>query len=83
MQDDKEKPHELARTHLRRPRNTPRQGPHRRDRVLVTTILDNLADGLSDEEIVESYPSLTRESVRAALCYGAELAKERIAPLPD
>ena len=52
-------------------------------RVLVTTILDNLADGLSDEEIVESYPSLTRESVRAALCYAAELAKERIAPLPD
>ena len=52
-------------------------------RVLVTAILDNLADGLSDEEIVESYPSLTCESVRAALCYGAELAKERIAPLPD
>ena len=52
-------------------------------RVLVTTILDNLADGLSDEEIVESYPSLTRESVRAAVCYVAELAKERIAPLPD
>ena len=52
-------------------------------RVLVTAILDNLADGLSDEEIVESYPSLTRESVRAALCYAAEPAKERIAPLPD
>ena len=52
-------------------------------RVLVTTILDNLADGLSDEEIVESYPSLTRESVRAVLCYAAELAKERIAPLPN
>ena len=52
-------------------------------RVLVTAVLDNLADGLGDEEIVESYPSLTRESVRAALCYAAELAKERIAPLPD
>lgn len=52
-------------------------------RVLVTAILDNLADGLSNGEIVESYPSLTRESVRAALCYAAELAKERIAPLPD
>ena len=52
-------------------------------RVLVTTILDNLADGLGDEEIVENYPSLTRESVRAAVCYAAELAKERILPLPD
>lgn len=52
-------------------------------RVLVTAILDNLADGLGEEEIVESYPSLTRESVRAALCYAAELAKERVVPLPD
>ena len=50
-------------------------------RVLVTTILDNLADGMGDEEIVENYPSLTRESVRAAVCYAAELAKERILPL--
>ena len=52
-------------------------------RVIVTTILDNLADGLGDKEIVENYPSLTRESVRAAVCYAAELAKEHILPLPD
>ena len=51
-------------------------------RVLVTTILDNLAAGLNTREIVGSYPSITRESVRAAVCYAAELAKERVVALP-
>ena len=45
-------------------------------RVLVTTILDNLAAGLDSEEITKSYPSITKESVQAAVCYAAELAKE-------
>ena len=47
-------------------------------RVLVTTVLDNLAAGLDSEEISRSYPSVTPESVRAAMCYAAELAKERV-----
>ena len=47
-------------------------------RVLVTTILDNLAAGLDPEAIGRSYPSVTPESVRAAMCYAAELAKERV-----
>ena len=42
-------------------------------RVLVTTVLDNLAAGLDSEEITRSYPSVTPESVRAAMCYAAEL----------
>ena len=50
-------------------------------RVMVTVILDNLAAGLSAEEIAESYPSVSADAVRAALLYAAELAKERIAPL--
>ena len=45
-------------------------------RVLVTTVLDNLASGLNADRIVRSYPSLTRESVQAALWYASELAKE-------
>ena len=49
-------------------------------RVLVTVILDNVAAGLSPEEIVRSYPSITTGSVRAAMCYAAEVAKpERLA----
>ena len=50
-------------------------------RVMVTVILDNLAAGLSAEEIAESYPSVSTDAVRAALLHAAELAKERIAPL--
>ena len=51
-------------------------------RVLVTVILDNVAAGLSPEEIVRSYPSITRDSVRAAMCYAAELAREKVVAFP-
>ena len=50
-------------------------------RVMVTVILDNLAAGLSAEEIAESYPSVSADAVKASLHYAAELARERIAPL--
>lgn len=50
-------------------------------RVMVTVILDNLAAGLTPEEITRSYPSVSREAVQAALLYAAELAKERVIPL--
>ncbi len=44
-------------------------------RVMVSVILDNLAAGLTVDEIVESYPSVSADAVDAALRYGAELAK--------
>lgn len=47
-------------------------------RVLVTNILDSLAEGSSREEILRSYPSLTPEHIDAALAYAAELAHEEI-----
>ncbi len=51
-------------------------------RVLVTVILDNLAEGNSREEILHSYPSLTPEHLDAALSYAAELAgEEALLPL--
>ena len=50
-------------------------------RVMVTVILDNLAAGLDAEEIVKSYPSVSREAVQAALLYAAQLAKEQVVPL--
>ena len=49
-------------------------------RVMVTVILDNLAAGLTVDEIVESYPSVSADAVKASLHYAAELAKERMAP---
>ncbi|MCY4613084.1 MAG: DUF433 domain-containing protein [Nitrospira sp.] len=52
-------------------------------RVLVTTVLDNLAAGLKSEEIMRSYPSITRESIQAAVYYAAELASERVVSLSE
>ena len=45
-------------------------------RVLVTNILDSLAEGASREEILGSYPSLRPEHIDAAISYAAELARE-------
>jgi uncharacterized protein (DUF433 family) len=45
-------------------------------RVLATVILDSLAEGASQEEILRSYPSLKPEHIDAALAYAAELARE-------
>ena len=52
-------------------------------RVMVTVILDGLAEGLGVEEIIEHYPSVSREAVQATLLYAAELAKERVAPMSE
>ena len=51
-------------------------------RVMVSVVLDNLAAGLSMEEILHSYPSLNRESILAAVSYAADLARERIVSMP-
>jgi uncharacterized protein (DUF433 family) len=50
-------------------------------RVMVSVVLDNLAENLSADEILASYPSLTREDIEAAIGYAAELARERVVPL--
>lgn len=44
--------------------------------MLVTNILDSLAEGSSREEILRSYPSLKPEHIDAAIAYAAELAHE-------
>lgn len=40
-------------------------------RVMVSVILDNLAAGLTEEEILNSYPSLEIGDIRAAIAYAA------------
>ena len=52
-------------------------------RVMATVILDSLAEGLGVEEIIEHYPSVSREAVQATLLYAAELAKERVVPMGE
>jgi uncharacterized protein (DUF433 family) len=51
-------------------------------RIWVSLIVDNLAAGATEEEILEAYPSLTREDIRAALAFAAEMARERYMPIP-
>ncbi len=45
-------------------------------RIMVSVILDNLADGLTPEEVTAEYPPLTVPDVRAAIAYAAQLARE-------
>ena len=47
-------------------------------RIPVCVVLDNLAIGMTVDEILQSYPSLTSESIKAVLAYAADLARERI-----
>lgn len=41
-------------------------------RIAVSDILQWLASGMSHEEIIENYPSLTEDHIRAALAFAAD-----------
>jgi uncharacterized protein (DUF433 family) len=45
-------------------------------RITVGDVLSYLASGMSEDEILADFPSLTREDIRACLAYAAE--RERI-----
>lgn len=47
-------------------------------RIYIAIILDALAEGLTPEEIIDHYPSLQIDDVRAAVAYAAELARENV-----
>jgi uncharacterized protein (DUF433 family) len=51
-------------------------------RIIVSVVLDNLAAGLQPDEILHSYPPLSREAVPAAIGYAAELVRERVVAMP-
>jgi len=50
-------------------------------RVMVSVVLDNLAEGVSRAEILASYPKLVDEDINACIAYAAELTRERVIPL--
>lgn len=52
-------------------------------RVMVSVLLDNLAAGLSEEEIRASYPTVSKEALQAVIGYAAELARERVLEIPS
>jgi len=52
-------------------------------RIWVSLVLDFLADGMTESELLAEYPQLAHEDVLAAIAYGAEAARERIVPVPS
>ena len=51
-------------------------------RIWVSLIVDNLAEGVPEEELLAAYPQLSPDDIRAALAFAAEMTRERIIPIP-
>ena len=47
-------------------------------RIYIAILLDALAEGFTPEEIIDHYPSLTVDDIRAAVAYTADLARESV-----
>ena len=50
-------------------------------RITVSSVLDNLAEGMTVEAIIASYPPLTADDIHACMAYAAALAHEELVPL--
>ncbi len=50
-------------------------------RIPVSVVLDCLASGMSEAEILNEYPTLPARAVQATLAYAAELVRDDILPL--
>jgi uncharacterized protein (DUF433 family) len=51
-------------------------------RITVSTILKQVASGMTIKEIVKAYPELEEEDVVQALKYAAWLSSEKTRPIP-
>lgn len=47
-------------------------------RIPIAIILDSLAGGMTEAEILQSYPTLKPGDVRAALAYAGEIVRENV-----
>lgn len=50
-------------------------------RIPVATVVDMVADGMSEAEILRAYPDLEAEDIKEALRFAAEAVRERELPL--
>jgi len=50
-------------------------------RIPVATVVGMIAEGMSEEEILQAYPDLEQEDIPEALHYAAEAVRERQLPL--
>lgn len=51
-------------------------------RIWVSLILDLLASGATERELLEDYPGLQAEDIQACIAYGAEMSRERYVDVP-
>jgi uncharacterized protein (DUF433 family) len=51
-------------------------------RVTLRTVLASLAEGSTEQEILGSFPVLTREDLRAVIAFAAASAEEDL-PIPE
>jgi uncharacterized protein (DUF433 family) len=51
-------------------------------RIWVSLILDYLASGKSQSELLAEYPGLEEADIRACIAYGAEMSRERFVEIP-
>ena len=47
-------------------------------RIEIAVILDGLAEGLAEADLIDHYPQLTVQDIHAALTYAADLAHEGV-----
>jgi uncharacterized protein (DUF433 family) len=47
-------------------------------RIEIAAILDGLAEGLAEADLIDHYPQITIDDIHAALAYAAELAHEGV-----
>jgi uncharacterized protein (DUF433 family) len=50
-------------------------------RIPVATVVDMVADGMSEAEILQAYPDLEAPDIKEALRFAAEAVREREIPL--
>ena len=50
-------------------------------RIPVATVVDMVADGMTEAEILPAYPDLEAEDIKEALRFAAEAVRERELPL--
>jgi len=50
-------------------------------RIPVATVVEMVAEGMTEKKILKAYPDLEPEDIHEALCYAAEAVRERELPL--
>jgi len=49
-------------------------------RMTVSDVLDYLASGMSEDEILQDFPDLTRDDIRACLAFAADRERRLLVP---